>query len=115
MRSRIKNKINLCVTKTKQKEANKQQDLDNNIKMLMTIYFEDKGISRYVFGIAMIIPKDLGDSIEVEIWIDRPGIFIGRQGKDIGDLEEYLTRHFDGKPVRFKIKEHNPFKCTYRY
>ncbi len=60
---------------------------------------EDVQLRRFVkerlrhAGIANIILKRKGETVEVDIYASRPGIVIGKKGKDVDELKaEYLDK-----------------------
>ncbi len=75
-----------------------------------TKLMEDKNIRRYIrnrlqkAGIARIIINRTSKSVILTIHTSRPGVVIGKSGKEINQLEEELKK-FTGKDVKVQISE----------
>jgi small subunit ribosomal protein S3 len=55
-------------------------------------------------GIARVVLKRKGETVEVDIFASRPGIVIGKKGSEVDKLKEELQR-FSKKEVRININE----------
>ncbi len=55
-------------------------------------------------GIAKVVLKRKGETVEVDIFASRPGIVIGKKGSEVDKLKEELQR-FSKKEVRININE----------
>jgi len=55
-------------------------------------------------GIARIVLKRKGDTVEIDIFASRPGIVIGKKGSEVDKLREELHR-FTKKEIRININE----------
>ncbi len=55
-------------------------------------------------GIARVVLKRKGETVEVDIFASRPGIVIGKKGSEVDKLKEELQR-FSKKDVRININE----------
>ncbi|MCS7176016.1 MAG: 30S ribosomal protein S3 [Candidatus Kapabacteria bacterium] len=56
-------------------------------------------------GVSRIVIERTGKAITITIHSSRPGVIIGRSGKDIAQLEEELRHLTGGKEVRVRISE----------
>ncbi|MEN3026259.1 MAG: 30S ribosomal protein S3 [Chlorobiota bacterium] len=56
-------------------------------------------------GVSRIVIERSGKAITITIQSSRPGVIIGRSGKDIAQLEEELRHLTGGKEVRVRISE----------
>ncbi len=56
-------------------------------------------------GVSRIVIERSGKAITITIHSSRPGVIIGRSGKDIAQLEEELRQLTQGKEVRVRISE----------
>lgn len=56
-------------------------------------------------GVSRIVIERSGKAITITIHSSRPGVIIGRSGKDIAQLEEELRHLTGGKEVRVRISE----------
>lgn len=77
---------------------------DKNIKWSMLQYFNHNEINWQAYELHLIITKILKNKIVITVWLGRPGIFIGKGGRTIDALSEFLTNKFETK-VEIKIKE----------
>lgn len=55
-------------------------------------------------GIAKVVLKRKGETVEVDIFASRPGIVIGKKGSEVDKLKEELQR-FTKKDIRININE----------
>jgi small subunit ribosomal protein S3 len=55
-------------------------------------------------GVARVVLKRKGETVEVDIFASRPGIVIGKKGSEVDKLKEELKR-FTKKEVRININE----------
>ena len=53
-----------------------------------------------------VLTREENGVIEVKFILERPGILIGRAGRDLDKLEEYLSERLEGK-VKVLIEEFN--------
>lgn len=71
---------------------------------------EDKQLRTYVqqrlkkAGISRIVIDRTSKNIQLTIWTSRPGVVIGRSGKEISSLEQELKK-VSGKDVKVQISE----------
>jgi small subunit ribosomal protein S3 len=56
-------------------------------------------------GVSRIVIERSGKTITITLHSSRPGVIIGRSGKDIAQLEEELRQLTGGKEVRVRISE----------
>jgi len=56
-------------------------------------------------GVSRIVIERSGKTVTITIHSSRPGVIIGRSGKDIAQLEEELRQLTGGKDVRVRISE----------
>lgn len=56
-------------------------------------------------GVSRIVIERSGKAVTITIHSSRPGVIIGRSGKDISQLEEELRQLTQGKEVRVRISE----------
>lgn len=56
-------------------------------------------------GVSRIVIERSGKAITITIHSSRPGVIIGRSGKDIAQLEEELRQLTQGKEVHIRISE----------
>ena len=82
-------------------KKNKKQ---KSIRRAIGRYFDESKINRSRFEITDIQSKFKSNKIIVTITLDKPGLLIGKGGRGIDQLIEYLTKRFD-KEVRIKIIE----------
>jgi small subunit ribosomal protein S3 len=79
-------------------------------KSYTQMLLEDLEIRKFVkirlkhAGIARVILKRKGETIEVDIFASRPGIVIGKKGSEVDKLKEELQR-FTKKEIRININE----------
>lgn len=98
------------------------KDIDRNlarsIKSSFRIFFEgcyefDQFYETYIsigtFGITDIQFSEYPHKVEMLITLERPGILIGKGGRTIDAIKEYLndlhSKKFDNKPIEINIKE----------
>lgn len=74
------------------------------VRRAIGFYFDEHDIYRSVLEITDIQSKFKSNEIIITITLGRPGLLIGKGGKDIDKLTKYLTRRFD-KEVQIKIIE----------
>lgn len=83
----------------------------SRIKKTMKAYFIAKNINYTDFEIHDInielSDKDRG-SAEIKIKLGRPGIFIGRGGKDVNDLQKFLEDTYL-MDIKFALEDFDPF------
>ncbi|MCS7169467.1 MAG: 30S ribosomal protein S3, partial [Candidatus Kapabacteria bacterium] len=56
-------------------------------------------------GVSRIVIERSGKALTISLHSSRPGVIIGRSGKDITQLEEELRQLTGGKEVRVRISE----------
>lgn len=91
-------------------------NIENEVKSLIRCYYTD-----YICGddsrltnlrIHMVNSEIKDEIVNVTVWLGRPGLFIGKQGKDIGELEHFLEDKLERK-VNIHIKEYDPFQIDH--
>lgn len=55
-----------------------------------------------------------GDVIGFKIWLERPGLLIGRKGKDINKISDFLRLYY-GRIISIKIIEYSPIRILSHY
>ena len=98
---------------TKGLELEKERkELLKNAKRTMKFFWEDKKMSRESFLITDVSIK-LGEEKHIlTITLERPGILIGKGGKDINSLTERLTKEL-GHPIEIHIIEDKQWHGIY--
>jgi ribosomal protein S3 len=85
----------------------------NSIKFFMLEYYNEHHSGIYSLSITDLqVRSDHSGGLIVDISLVRPGLFIGKAGRDIDALTVKLCG-FIGKPLVFHIIEINPFKIDY--
>lgn len=74
------------------------------VKLMILQHFENEDINKNIMGITNVVVKNKKSRIFITITLERPGILIGKAGRTIDGLENYLVRIFE-KPVKISIKE----------
>lgn len=74
------------------------------LKRLMCLYWEGAEISRASMEITDVKVDVSDQKIAISVELCRPGILIGRGGRNIDGLEEYLGAHLKRR-VDIKIEE----------
>ena len=59
----------------------------------------------YHAGIANIFIERKGNQVKINIFAARPGIIIGKRGKEVDKLKERLQKMLDGREIFLNIKE----------
>jgi len=89
-------------------------EIYNNVIFALQTYCEEREIDRNKFQIHLIeVEESQTDSqeeiINVTITLGSPGIFIGKGGREINCITNFLTMYLD-KIVKIHLKEFNPWK-----
>lgn len=74
------------------------------VRRLINQFFENEDIYRPRLEITDVVVKNKKLFIEITITLVRPGLLIGKQGRTIDALKEYLEKLLE-KFVEIKIKE----------
>lgn len=90
------------------------QKSHGKIVYLMTKYFHKNNIDFEIYKIhdIVVVNHMLYNGITIVVTLERPGIFIGRKGKDIDDLRNFLkvSTYMD---VEILLKESNLWNHKY--
>lgn len=76
------------------------------VKLVLRVWVQDRFSTSSHVAIHKIKVNRKGTV--VTLWTSRPGILIGRMGKDLQDMERSLEQAM-GHPVKVSIQEFNPF------
>lgn len=82
----------------------KKFERQKSVRRSIDFYFDEYDVNRAILEITDVKSKFISKKIIITITLCRPGLLIGKQGKDIDKLTAYLSRRFD-KEVQIKILE----------
>ena len=80
----------------------KKLERQKKIRRAISFYFEFYSINRAILEITDVKSKFTSKKIIITITLYRPELLIGKQGKDIDKLTNYLSRRFI-KEVQIKL------------
>jgi hypothetical protein len=92
--------------------AEKREKLLKDAKYSMTWHWQERGISRHMLLITNVSLKLGKEEHTLTITLERPGLLIGKGGRDINALQERLTRGL-GHPVKILIVEDKQWSGIY--
>lgn len=92
--------------------AEEKEELLKKAKQSMVWHWEERGMSRRMLQITNVSIKLGKEEHIVTVTLERPGILIGKGGRDINALQERLTSGL-GHPIKIHIIEDKQWAGIY--
>jgi len=79
---------------------------EKDVKYWLRYYYDNHDVNHFSWGISKIDVFTKGNTISVTFHLSRPGLLIGKKGKQIDSLQEFLEKVLKSK-VEIHIVEHS--------